>query len=466
MGEIPSSRLGNNLFKETLIYSVGSFGSKVLSFLLLPLYTFFLTKKDLGEYDIFITTITLFVPLVSLQISDAAYRWLIDKDKENEYLKKQIISNSMLAFGAGFLLFSAFLLIYSELETFLYKGYFFSLMFLNCLLPILQSILRGEGHTKKFAVNGLLTTFLVIVFNVLFIYVFHFKVEGILLANVIAYTIACLLILFQINIFKYFSFQALNKELMKEMCHYSLPLIPNLMSWWVIGSASKFIILHYLGTEANGVYAISSRFPSIIVIVNSIFVLPIQDGFLKKDIKLVDFSKLLVYFFKIEFSIIVILIVGAPIYTKYVVNSEFYESWRFMSFLYLGVGFNTVATLISLIHQKSRSTAKITFTTIIGGAVSIGLCFLLVGRWGLYGISISYFSGFFVIFLLRYFDLREELNLGINVFSYIITLIGVIALIFLVNVLDFKYQLPLFVLVLILILFINRDLVIRVLKKH
>ncbi|MBF4485996.1 polysaccharide biosynthesis C-terminal domain-containing protein [Flavobacterium sp. CSZ] len=465
MGEIPSSRLGNNLFKETLIYSIGSFGSKVLSFLLLPLYTFFLTKKDLGEYDIFITTITLFVPLVSLQISDAAYRWLIDKDKENEYLKKQIITNTMLAFGAGFLLFSGFLLIYSELETFRYKGYFFSLMFLNCLLPILQSILRGEGHTKKFAVNGLLTTFLVIVFNVLFIYVFHFKVEGILLANVIAYTIACVLILFQINIFKYFSFQASNKELLKEMCHYSLPLIPNLMSWWVIGSASKFIILHYLGAEANGIYAISSRFPSIIVIVNSIFVLPIQDGFLKKDIKIEDFSNLLVYFFKIEFSIIVILIVGAPIYTKYIVNSEFYESWRFMPFLYLGVGFNTVAALISLIYQKSRATAKITFTTIIGGAVSIGLCFLLVSRWGLYGISISYFSGFFIIYLLRYFDLKKELNLKINIFYCIIALFSIIALIFLMNILIFRYQLILFFIVLGLIIYLNKNLMLRYLRK-
>ncbi|WP_337967387.1 polysaccharide biosynthesis C-terminal domain-containing protein [uncultured Flavobacterium sp.] len=465
MSVTPSNRLGNKLFQETLIYSVGSFGSKVLSFLLLPLYTFFLTKKDLGEYDIFITTITLFVPLVSLQISDAAYRWLIDKDKENEYLKKQIITNTMLAFGAGFFLFSVFLLIYSELETFRYKGYFFSLMFLNCLLPILQSILRGEGHTKKFAVNGLLTTFLVIVFNVLFIYVLHLKVEGILLANVIAYTVACLLILFQINILKYFSFQALNKELLKEMCRYSLPLIPNLMSWWVIGSASKFIILHYLGAEANGVYAISSRFPSIIVIVNSIFVLPIQDGFLKKDIKLEDFSKLLVYFFKIEFSIIVILIVGAPIYTKYIVNSEFYESWRFMPFLYLGVGFNTLAALISLIYQKSRATAKITLTTILGGAISIGLCFLLVHRWGLYGISISYFLGFFIIYLLRYFDLKKELNLKINIFYCIIALIAIIALIFLMNILKFQYQLILFFIVSGLIVYLNKNLMLRYLKK-
>ncbi|MFH6944313.1 lipopolysaccharide biosynthesis protein [Flavobacterium sp. FlaQc-50] len=460
-----SGHLGKNLFRETLIYSIGSFGSKILSFLLLPFYTFLLTKKDLGEYDIFITTITLFVPLVSLQISDAVYRWLIDKDREDEVLKAQIISNTMIAFGIGFLFFSICFLVYCSFETFQYKGCFFALMFLNCLLPILQSILRGEGNTKKFALNGLITTFLVIVFNVFFIYILRLKVEGILLANIVAYAIACLLILFQIKIFKYFSFRKFDKKLLKEMCNYSLPLIPNLMSWWVIGSASKFIILHYLGAEANGIYAISSRFPSIVVIINSIFVLPIQDAFLKKDTKMEDFSKLLVYFMKIEFSIIAVLIAGAPIYTKYVVNSEFYESWKYMSFLYLGVGFNTIAALISLVYQKSRSTLKITFTTVIGGLVSVGLGFLLVERWGLYGISISYFFGFFIIYLLRYFDLKKELNLIINEFYYILSLVLMVALITLMSILEFQFQLLLFVFVLILILFINKSLILKFLKR-
>ncbi|WP_129539768.1 lipopolysaccharide biosynthesis protein [Flavobacterium sp. 140616W15] len=460
-----SDHLGKKLFKETLIYSIGSFGSKIISFLLLPFYTFLLTKKDLGEYDIFITTITLFVPLVSLQISDSAYRWLIDRDKQNERLKAEIITNTMIAFGVGFFFFSFLFLIYSVFETFEYKEYFFTLMFLNCLLPILQSILRGEGDTKKFAVNGFITTFLVIIFNVVFIYVLHLRVEGILLANIVAYTIASLFMIFQIRIFKYCSFKYLNKKLLKEMCHYSLPLIPNLMSWWAIGSASKFIILHYLGPEANGIYAISSRFPSIIVIINSVFVLPIQDAFLKKDIKMEDFSNLLVHFIKIEFSVILILIAGAPIYTKYVVNNEFYESWKYMPFLYLGVGFNTVAALISLIYQKRRSTAKITSTTIIGGVVSIVLGFLLVERWGLYGISVSYFSGFFVVYLLRYFDLKKELKLGINEFYYIMSLIFIIATIYLMNILGFKFQLLLLVLMLILVSFINKKIILNFLKN-
>ena len=460
-----SDSIGRKLFRETLIYSIGSFGSKILSFLLLPFYTFLLTKRDLGEYDIFITTITLFVPLVSLQMSDAAYRWLIDKDKYDEKLKSQIITNTLIGFGVGFLLFSLVFLIYTFYKTFEYKWHFFTLMFLNSLLPILQSILRGEGNTKKFALNGLLTTFLVIVFNVLFVYVLHLKVEGILLANIVAYGVACLLIFFQIKILKYFSFRNVNKELLKEMCRYSLPLIPNLMSWWVIGSASKFIILQYLGSDSNGIYAISSRFPSIMVIINSIFVLPIQDAFLKKDTKMDDFSKLLTHFMKLEFSIIIVLIAGAPIYTKFIVNNDFYESWKYMGFLYLGVGFNTMATLISLIYQKNRNTARITFTSIIGGIFSVLFSFLLVKEWGLYGISISFFLGFFVIFLLRYFDLKNKLKGAIDEFYYLFSLVVIVALIFIINILNFQSQIILFVLVITLVLFINKNLIFKILKR-
>jgi O-antigen/teichoic acid export membrane protein len=456
---------GKNLFKSALIYSIGGFGSKVLSFLLLFFYTFLLTKKELGEYDIFITTITLFVPLVSFQIGDATYRWLIDKDKQDERLKAQIITNTIIAFCVGFLLFAIALFIYSMFEVVKYKAYFLILIFLNCLLPILQNILRGDGDTKKFALNGLITTFLLVVFNVLFLYVWKLKIEGILLANILAYTISCLFIIYQVKLLRYFSIRNLNKTLLKEMCRYSLPLIPNLMSWWVIGSASKFIILNSLGAEANGIYAISSRFPSIIVIVNTIFVLPIQDAFFTQGAELEGFRKLIKDFIKLEFSLIAILIVGAPIYTKYLVSEKFYEAWQYMPFLYLGVGFNTLAALISLVHQKNKKTANITVTTMLGGLLSIILSYFLIKIYGLNGISFAYFVGFFVIYLLRYFDLRKELSLRPNTWTYLLCLITLVFVIYIMDAVSFKLQLFLFALVVLFIIWINRNFIAKILKR-
>ena len=71
------------LLTGTITYAIGSFGTKFLNFLIVPLYTYFIMPKDLGDYDLLVTTVSLLSPLLTMKISDAAYRWII-KEKENE----------------------------------------------------------------------------------------------------------------------------------------------------------------------------------------------------------------------------------------------------------------------------------------------------------------------------------------------------------------------------------------------
>ena len=71
------SQIGNKskeLVKGTLIYAIGSFGSKILSLLIVPLYTFFIVPEELGNYDLILTTVNLLIPIITLQITGAAYK--------------------------------------------------------------------------------------------------------------------------------------------------------------------------------------------------------------------------------------------------------------------------------------------------------------------------------------------------------------------------------------------------------
>lgn len=72
-----SSNSGKKLMTGTGIYAVGTFGTKILMFLLAPLYTYYLIPSEMGTYDVLLTTIGLLIPIISLQISDAVYRWII-----------------------------------------------------------------------------------------------------------------------------------------------------------------------------------------------------------------------------------------------------------------------------------------------------------------------------------------------------------------------------------------------------
>lgn len=414
-----SSLVKKKMFKETLTYSIGSFGSKILSFLLVPFYTYFLTKKELGEYDLLLTTISLFAPLVSLQISDATYRWLIDKEYISEDQKAKIMTNSIITLCIGYLIFCIGFSIYVFFNSFQYEGYFIILIFLNCLLPLLQNILRGQGNTRQFAINGILTTFLIVVFNVVFIYVLKLNVEGVFIANIVAYTVACILILYKVKILQYFNFKYWDPQLVKSMTSYSLPLIPNLMSWWAISSASKFIILHYMGPEGNGLYAVASRFPALLLVINSVLLLPLQDRILKEEDNL-TFNRLLGKFIMFEMALAFTLGILSPLMTKILVSKEYFETWEYMPYLYLGVGFNAIAGFLGLKYQKEKNTLKITLTTLLGAVVSIALSIVLIQYIGLQGISISFLLGFLVVLLLRYVDIYKKEIFNIRFFIIIL----------------------------------------------
>ena len=75
-----------NLVKETAWFAIGNFGSKILSLLLVPLYTNILTKGEYGSVDILNTTISLAIPLLTLSLQDAAFRYALDRRQKTNPL--------------------------------------------------------------------------------------------------------------------------------------------------------------------------------------------------------------------------------------------------------------------------------------------------------------------------------------------------------------------------------------------
>src|SRR5690606_16282829 len=115
-------------FREAAIYSIGNFGSRILSFLLVPFYTYFLTKQDIGEYDLVITAISFIVPLTTLQLSDAVYRWMIEKKELSQDEKAAILSSSLAGILFGFLVFVLVFFIYNYFYPLQYAAYFVPLV--------------------------------------------------------------------------------------------------------------------------------------------------------------------------------------------------------------------------------------------------------------------------------------------------------------------------------------------------
>ena len=79
-----------DLSKNTVIFTIGNFGSRILSFLLVPLYTYVLSTSEYGTIDIVNTTVQLLIPILTLNVQDSVLRFALDSD----YRKEDVISIS------------------------------------------------------------------------------------------------------------------------------------------------------------------------------------------------------------------------------------------------------------------------------------------------------------------------------------------------------------------------------------
>ena len=70
------------LIKNTLVYAIGNIGSKVLAYVMVLVYSHFITADDLGYYDLILTTIAMIQPIIIFQISDGVYRFVITSDED------------------------------------------------------------------------------------------------------------------------------------------------------------------------------------------------------------------------------------------------------------------------------------------------------------------------------------------------------------------------------------------------
>jgi O-antigen/teichoic acid export membrane protein len=427
-----------SLLKNTFIYTIGNLGSKLLTFSLLPILSFYLSKKELGEYDVVLTTISMFVPFVSLQISDAAYKWLLDRDAEGyDALRGKIITNGLLIIIATSIVFLAAYFTVGAFVPLHYKYHFAAILISSIFLPYFQQVTRGLLKNKLYAIAGLSNAVFVLGFNILFLIGLKMKLEALFLALIIANFATCLILLQFSGIYKFINFKLYSVALQKQMLKYCLPLIPNSISWWLVNAADKFLILYYLGVNSNGIYAISSRLPSIITILNTIFILAWQDHSMTSKDSSID-SKTFDRFYTFELSFVLVLISASKIIVEGIVSSSFIDAYKYMPMLFIGAAYSAFSAYFGAYYLKSGNTKGIFVTSIAGGVTNIVVVLLLIKHIGLYSSALGTFLSFLVIFIYRFIDLRKEINIKVNMLK--LTSLTVLCIVFsLALLIHFRY---------------------------
>jgi O-antigen/teichoic acid export membrane protein len=416
-----------SLTNIVLIYAMGTMSSRVISFVLVFVITFFLTRKELGTYDIIITTVSLVAPFIYLQLTDAILRWMLHENKDGAITTK-LFTNVFSILFVSVLFFSPVYWIVVSFIAIPLKSFIFFVLLAQSIMPLLQLFVRGSGKNVLFALSGVVYSVLYTGLTMLFLIFYKFKVEGLLIANAAAAIGTALFLFVKGKYYINFSTKYLDIQFSKTLIFYSLPLLPNALAWWLYSSANRYVVLHFLGLEYSGIWAISYKIPTILAMVNHLFFMAWQEKSLREynsPNRDKYYTEVLATYVALLLGLIIVLVAATKPILHHIVQKSFFVSWKFSMFLLLAFFFQDLALFYGMGYFCAKETKRVLSTTLIGSISLIVFSIMLVPFFGLYGAGLATMLGFLAMFLVRlvqtkkYFTIKYPLTMTITMLACI-----------------------------------------------
>lgn len=429
----------NEYLKNTIVLMLGKFCTQFISFLLVPLYTRRLDTADYGTIDLIHTYISLLAPLLILRLDSAVFRFLIDeREKDDEQNKRIIISNAIITISITALIF---FMIYLFVPLFISLNYYW-LICINTIAIMFSSIMlqiaRGIGKTKDYSIASVITGITIAITNLILILGFNQGASSILVASSVGNVLCSIYLAFRIHLKDYFSPKHIRKKQLKTMLKYSIPMMPNAISWWIVNVSDRTIISLILGVAFNGIYTVSCKFSNLINSVFSIFNMSWQESAsLHINDKNRDsyFSKMSNSIFILFMCIILIIISTLPILYNLIVGEEYSSSYIYIPILLIANLFHIAIQIFGGIYVAKKETKKIMNTTIMAAIINLVTNLTLVRQFGLFAACFSTLVAYASMAIYRYFDIKKYVSIKIN-FKKILSL----SIILIVSIVAFYYQ--------------------------
>lgn len=404
------------LATNTLIFAIGTFSSKVLSFLLMPFVTRMLKTGDYGSADLIQQTANVLIPIVFLQINSAALRFALDK----EVNKADVFTVGIRTTLKGFAVFLLFAYPMSKITINDFKfGEYIVLIYAFVLISgtrqLCQQFVRGCGHVKTFAIDGIIATATTLLFNLLFLGVFKWGITGYVVA--IIASDACSIIFFFVTqkLWRFVKVKGVNRDTKRSMLKYSVPLMPTIILWWIINVSDRYMVTYFIGSSENGLYTAASKIPNFVIMFSSIFIdawqLSAVDEYNNEDTANF-FTKVFRVYSGGIFAIASALILFCQLFTKILVAKSYYDSWQFVPVLVIATSMSCLVNFLASVYMAEKKSLMAMATALSGAVANIILNLILIPRMGAIGAAVATVISFIVVFVTRGLNTRRYIKIN------------------------------------------------------
>lgn len=421
-----------SLLKNTSIYMVGSMLSKLLNIVMLPYISVCLSTAEYGIYDMIQTITSVALPVFTMQMIDAAFRFVYKQDDKR---KGQVLTNVWVCVLSGIVLFVMLVWIISKFFYSIEYAYILCLYYAaNVFVNMYQRIARCYEHNEAFAISGVIQTFVMLIFQIFFLKFFDMKEDGLVYAYVLSVVIACVYIEFCTKSLRDLRFKQLSRSTILEMVAFSGPLVPNSISWWVVSSINRFFIVSYIGYAANGIYSMSNRFASLVTMAASTFQLAWQEfalGEINNPERNQIFSKVFNVFLILLSFITAIGTLFQQIFFNVFISEEFIESFKYIPIVMISVAISSISSFYGTGYFVFKKTQDAFKTTVLCALLNVVLCYLFaVSSLGLYGIAFAGVISYGVMWLIRHFRMKGYFHIKVDFGAIVVSAVMVIVSVF------------------------------------
>ena len=407
---------GKDLAKNTAIVSIGKICTQLITFFLLPVYTAVLSNEEYGVVDLLNTLTSLLLPIATLQIEQGVFRYLIDC-RENKEKQTTLITTIMRFMIIQLIICIIIFLCASQFIHNEYKYFLMANLVMGMFSTILLQICRGLGDNPTYAIGSFITGALTVVLNVIFIVSFHWGAYGMLGATAISNLLCSVYIFMKKKIYKYIKPKQYDKTTLKEIIKYSVPLIPNMISWWIVSASDRTIISAVIGIAQNGIYSAANKFSGVFTTLYSVFNLTWTESAsinINSEDRDEFFSKILDFVIRFFGCLCLGTIAVMPFVFNVLINEKFAEAYYQIPILILGSVFNILVSFIGSIYVAKKLTKEIAKTSVIAAIINIVVNVVLIKSIGLYAASISTVIAYVLMFIYRWIDVKKYVKFNVN----------------------------------------------------
>ena len=410
------------LVKNTIIIFIGKFCTQFITLLLLPLYTHFLSTEDYGYIDLIQTYLTFFIPLILLKIDAGIFRFLIDARKSEEE-KNKIITNGIFIMFVELIISTILFAVAVKIFSIKYSILIVMNLISLSVLTFLLQIVRGIGKNKQYSFSSIIAAIVTIVLNLIFLVGFHKNGKYVLIASLISNIICTIYLLIVNKILKNVKIKYIDKKLIKDLLKYSIPMIPNELSWWIVHVSDRTIISYALGVAANGIYSVSCKFSNILSSIFNIFNLSWQESaalHINDTDKDEFFSNVINKVFNLFICFCIGILACLPFVFELLIKDSYREAYKYVPILLLANIFSVLIGLIGSIYVAKKMTKEVAKTTMIAAIINLTIDIALIKVIGIYAAAISTLVSYMLLAIYRYIDVQKYVKVKIPIKNIVV----------------------------------------------